>query len=233
VIVDRVNLNVRRGEIVGIAGLMGAGRTEFAMSLFGRTYGSRISGKVFKNGTEIKTRSVDEAIANGLAYVTEDRKKYGLNLIDDIKRNVSAASLEKLVHAGLVDDNEEFKIANEYRKSMNIKSPTVLAKTGKLSGGNQQKVVLSKWIYSDPDVLILDEPTRGIDVGAKYEIYTIINRLASEGKGVIVISSELPELLGICDRIYALSEGRITGELPIAEANPESLIKLMTMEAPR
>ena len=143
------------------------------------------------------------------------------------------ASLEKLVHGGLVNDNEEFKVANEYRKSMNIKSPTVLAKTGKLSGGNQQKVVLSKWIYSDPDVLILDEPTRGIDVGAKYEIYTIINRLASEGKGIIVISSELPELLGICDRIYALSEGTITGELPIAEANPESLIKLMTMEKPR
>jgi len=233
VTVDNVNLNVRRGEIVGIAGLMGAGRTEFAMSLFGRTYGSRISGKVFKDGKEIKTRTVAEAIDNGLAYATEDRKQYGLNLIDDIKRNISAASLSKLVKLGLVDDNEEFKVANEYRKSMNIKSPTVLAKTGKLSGGNQQKVVLSKWMYSNPDVLILDEPTRGIDVGAKYEIYTIINKLASEGKGIIVISSELPELLGICDRIYALSEGRITGELPIAEANPESLIKLMTMEKPR
>ena len=143
------------------------------------------------------------------------------------------ASLEKLVSFGLVSDNEEFRVANQYRGDMNIKSPTVLAKTGKLSGGNQQKVVLSKWIYSDPDVLILDEPTRGIDVGAKYEIYTIINRLAAEGKGIIVISSELPELLGICDRIYALSEGRITGELPIAEANPESLLKLMTMEKPR
>ncbi len=233
VMVDNVNLNVRRGEIVGIAGLMGAGRTEFAMSLFGRSYGSRISGKVFKNGKEIQTRTVSEAIENGLAYATEDRKQYGLNLIEDIKRNVSAAALSKLSRFGLVDDNEEYKVANEYRASMNIKSPTVLAKTGKLSGGNQQKVVLSKWIYSDPDVLILDEPTRGIDVGAKYEIYTIINRLASEGKGVIVISSELPELLGICDRIYALSEGRITGELPIAEATPESVLKLMTMEAPR
>jgi putative multiple sugar transport system ATP-binding protein len=232
-VVKGVNLNVRRGEIVGIAGLMGAGRTEFAMSLFGRSYGSRVTGKVFKHGKEIQTRTVAEAIENGLAYATEDRKTYGLNLIDDIKRNISAASLGKLSRLGLVDDNEEFKVANEYRKSMNIKSPTVLAKTGKLSGGNQQKVVLSKWIYSDPDVLILDEPTRGIDVGAKYEIYTIINRLAAEGKGVIVISSELPELLGICDRIYALSEGRITGELPIAEANPENLIKLMTMEKPR
>jgi putative multiple sugar transport system ATP-binding protein len=232
VVVNNVNINVRRGEIVGIAGLMGAGRTEFAMSLFGRSYGSRISGKVFKSGKEIKTRTVSEAIENGLAYATEDRKTFGLNLIEDIKRNVSMASLGKLARLGLVNDNEEFKIANEYRASMNIKAPTVLAKTGKLSGGNQQKVVLSKWIYSDPDVLILDEPTRGIDVGAKYEIYTIINRLAAAGKGVIVISSELPELLGICDRIYALSEGTITGELPIAEANPESLIKLMTMEKP-
>jgi len=233
VMVDNVNINVRRGEIVGIAGLMGAGRTEFAMSLFGRTYGSRISGRVYKNGVEIKTRTVSEAIANGLAYATEDRKTYGLNLIDDIKRNISMAALKKLEKLGLVNDGQEWTVANEYRKSMNIKSPTVLAKTGKLSGGNQQKVVLSKWIYSDPDVLILDEPTRGIDVGAKYEIYSIINKLAAEGKGVIVISSELPELLGICDRIYALSEGRITGELPIEEASPEALLKLMTMEKAR
>jgi len=233
VVVDNVNINVRRGEIVGIAGLMGAGRTEFAMSLFGRSYGSKISGRVFKNGVEIKTRTVSEAIANGLAYATEDRKTYGLNLIDDIKRNISMAALRKLEKLGLVNDGQEWTVANEYRKSMNIKSPTVLAKTGKLSGGNQQKVVLSKWIYSDPDVLILDEPTRGIDVGAKYEIYSIINRLAAEGKGVIVISSELPELLGICDRIYALSEGRITGELPIEEASPEALLKLMTMEKAR
>ena len=233
VVVDNVNLNVRKGEIVGIAGLMGAGRTEFAMSLFGRSYGSKITGKVFKHGKEIQTRTVTEAIDNGLAYATEDRKVYGLNLIEDIKRNISMASLGKLVNGGLVDDNQEFKVANEYRKSMNIKAPTVLAKTGQLSGGNQQKVVLSKWIYSNPDVLILDEPTRGIDVGAKYEIYTIINKLAAEGKGVIVISSELPELLGICDRIYALSEGRITGELPIDEATPEAVLKLMTMEKPR
>ena len=233
VVVDNVNLAVRAGEIVGIAGLMGAGRTEFAMSLFGRSYGSKISGKVFKRGKEIHTRTVSEAISNGIAYATEDRKRYGLNLIEDIKRNISMASLDKLTRFRLVSDNEEYKVANEYRRSMNIKSPTVLSKTGKLSGGNQQKVVLSKWIYANPDVLILDEPTRGIDVGAKYEIYTIINKLAAEGKGIIVISSELPELLGICDRIYALSEGRITGELPIEKADPESLIKLMTMETPR
>ncbi len=233
VIVDQVDLTVHAGEIVGIAGLMGAGRTEFAMSLFGHSYGSRISGKVYKRGKEIKTRTVDEAIRNGIAYATEDRKMYGLNLIEDIKRNVSMASLRKLVRAGLVNDNEEYKVANEYRQSMNIKSPTVLAKTGQLSGGNQQKVVLSKWIYSDPEVLILDEPTRGIDVGAKYEIYTIINRLASEGKAIIVISSELPELLGICDRIYALSEGRITGQMPVSDATPEALLKLMTLEKQR
>ncbi len=233
IMVDKVNLTVHAGEIVGIAGLMGAGRTEFAMSLFGKSYGSGISGKVFKRGKQIQMRTVAEAIKNGVAYATEDRKRYGLNLLEDIKRNISMASLDTLTRFGLVSDNEEYKVANEYRKSMNIKSPTVLAKTGKLSGGNQQKVVLSKWIYANPDVLILDEPTRGIDVGAKYEIYTIINRLAAEGKGIIVISSELPELLGICDRIYALSEGRITGEMPIAKANPESLIKLMTMESPR
>ncbi|MRX42557.1 MULTISPECIES: multiple monosaccharide ABC transporter ATP-binding protein [Agromyces] len=233
VVVDNVNLHVRAGEIVGIAGLMGAGRTEFAMSLFGHSYGSRISGKVFLRGKEIKTRTVAEAISNGIAYATEDRKTYGLNLIEDIKRNISMASLKKLEKYGLVHDNEEYAVANEYRTSMNIKAPSVLVKTGKLSGGNQQKVVLSKWIYSDPDVLILDEPTRGIDVGAKYEIYTIINRLAAAGKGIIVISSELPELLGICDRVYALSEGRITGELPVEEATPESMLKLMTMEKPR
>jgi putative multiple sugar transport system ATP-binding protein len=233
VIVDNVNLNVRAGEIVGIAGLMGAGRTEFAMSVFGQSYGSRISGKVFLRGKEIKTRTVAEAIDNGIAYATEDRKTFGLNLIEDIKRNISMASLKKLEKYGLVHDNEEYAVANKYRKSMNIKAPNVLVKTGKLSGGNQQKVVLSKWIYSDPELLILDEPTRGIDVGAKYEIYTIINELAAQGKGILVISSELPELLGICDRVYALSEGRITGELPVEEATPEEMLKLMTMEKPR
>ncbi|HWI32339.1 MAG TPA: multiple monosaccharide ABC transporter ATP-binding protein [Microbacterium sp.] len=233
VMVDNVSINVRAGEIVGIAGLMGAGRTEFAMSLFGRSYGSKISGKVYLRGKEIKTRTVSEAIDNGLAYATEDRKTYGLNLIEDIKRNISMASLKKLESGGLVNDNEEFKVANEYRKDLNIKAPSVLVKTGKLSGGNQQKVVLSKWIYSDPEVLILDEPTRGIDVGAKYEIYAIINRLAAAGKGIIVISSELPELLGISDRVYAISEGRITGELPVEDATPEAVLKLMTMEKPR
>jgi putative multiple sugar transport system ATP-binding protein len=228
VVVRGANLVLRRGEIVGLAGLMGAGRTELAMSVFGRSYGIGISGRLIKDGREIQARSVREAIKHGIAYATEDRKRYGLNLIEDIKRNVSAAGLGKLARRGWVDENEEYRVAGEFRTSMNIKAPSVLSVTGKLSGGNQQKVVLSKWIFTDPDVLILDEPTRGIDVGAKYEIYTIINRLADEGKAVLVISSELPELLGLCDRIYTLSAGRITGEVPRAEATQEGLMTLMT-----
>jgi putative multiple sugar transport system ATP-binding protein len=229
-VVDNVSMNVRRGEIVGLAGIMGAGRTEFARSLFGNSYGTNISGKVYKNGKEISVKTISEAIANGLAYATEDRKRFGLNLIEDVKRNISLASLKSFVKFGLVNDNEEYKRASEYRASMNIKSPSVLSVVGQLSGGNQQKVVLSKWINVNPDVLILDEPTRGIDVGAKYEIYLIIQRLAAEGKGVIVISSELPELIGICDRIYAISEGAITGEVLRKDAKPELLMSYMTME---
>ncbi len=230
VVVDNVNIHVRKGEIVGLAGIMGAGRTEFARSLFGKSWGTNITGTVYVNGKEVQVNTIKQAIDNGLAYATEDRKRFGLNLIDDIKRNISIASLDDFVKRGLVNDNEEFKVASEYRTSMNIKAPSVLSVVGKLSGGNQQKVVLSQWINVKPEVLILDEPTRGIDVGAKYEIYTIIQRLADEGKGVIVISSELPELLGICDRIYAISEGCITGEVSKAEANPELLMKYMTTE---
>ncbi|MFM7013841.1 MAG: multiple monosaccharide ABC transporter ATP-binding protein [Actinomycetota bacterium] len=232
-VVDNISMNVKRGEIVGLAGIMGAGRTEFARSLFGHSYGTHISGKVYKNGKEIQVKTISEAIKNGLAYATEDRKRFGLNLIEDIKRNISLASLKSFVSMGFVNGNEEFKKANEYRESMNIKAPSVLSVTGQLSGGNQQKVVLSKWINVNPDVLILDEPTRGIDVGAKYEIYLIIQRLAAEGKGIIVISSELPELIGICDRIYAISEGRITGEVERKNAKPETLMKYMTMEKGR
>jgi putative multiple sugar transport system ATP-binding protein len=229
-VVDDVSMSVRKGEIVGLAGIMGAGRTEFARSLFGHSYGTNISGKVYKNGKEISVKTISEAISNGLAYATEDRKRFGLNLIEDVKRNISLASLKSFVKFGLVNDNEEYKRASEYRASMNIKSPSVLSVVGQLSGGNQQKVVLSKWINVNPDVLILDEPTRGIDVGAKYEIYLIIQRLAAEGKGVIVISSELPELIGICDRIYAISEGAITGEVLRKDAKPELLMSYMTME---
>ncbi|GAB3268600.1 multiple monosaccharide ABC transporter ATP-binding protein [Arthrobacter pigmenti] len=230
VVIDGANISVRAGEIVGIAGLMGAGRTELAMSIFGHSYGTNISGTVFKHGRPISTKTVSDAISHGIAYATEDRKKYGLNLIEDIKRNVTAAALDKLADKGWVDGDREVVVAEEYRRSMNIKASSVATMTGKLSGGNQQKVVLSKWMFSDPDVLILDEPTRGIDVGAKYEIYTIINRLASEGKAVIVISSELPEILGICDRVYTLAEGTITGEVTIDDANPEILMQHMTKD---
>ncbi|SDD34298.1 multiple monosaccharide ABC transporter ATP-binding protein [Auraticoccus monumenti] len=230
VVIHSANLHVRAGEVVGIAGLMGAGRTELAMSVFGQSYGSRISGTVAMHGRPVKVRTVSEAIKHGIAYATEDRKRYGLNLIEDIKRNISSASLRKLARFGWVDGEEEQTVAEGYRRSMNIKAPSVAAITGKLSGGNQQKVVLSKWMYSDPEVLILDEPTRGIDVGAKYEIYTIINALAAEGKAIVVISSELPELLGICDRIYTLSEGHITAEVPIEQATPEVLMQYMTKE---
>lgn len=227
-VVDGASLNVRRGEIVGLAGLMGAGRTELAMSVFGRAYGVHISGKIFKDGRPVEIRTVQDAIKHGLAYATEDRKRYGLNLIEDIKRNISAAGLSGLSRRGFVNEHEEYRVAEGFHRSMNIKAPSVSSVVGKLSGGNQQKVVLSKWILTEPDVLILDEPTRGIDVGAKYEIYTIINRLADEGKAVLVISSELPELLGLCDRVYALCEGRITGELPRADATQERLMHLMT-----
>lgn len=229
VVVDKASIRLRRGEIVGLAGLMGAGRTEFAMSVFGRSYGKDISGRIYKDDQLIRTHTVREAIAHGLAYATEDRKRYGLNLIEDIKRNVSAAGLSRFTQGfGWIDDGKEYSAAEEFRRSMNIKAPSVLTTTGNLSGGNQQKVVLSKWILTEPDVLILDEPTRGIDVGAKYEIYTIVNQLAAQGKAVLVISSELPELLGLCDRIYAMSAGRITGEVSREEANEERLMQYMT-----
>ncbi|WP_329443205.1 multiple monosaccharide ABC transporter ATP-binding protein [Streptomyces canus] len=229
-VVDDVSINVRRGEIVGIAGLMGAGRTELAMSVFGRTYGRHAGGQVFKDGKEIRTKTVAEAVEHGIAYVTEDRKHYGLNLIDNINRNISLTALNKVAKRGVVDEHEERKVAERFRKSMNIKAPTVFETVGRLSGGNQQKVVLSKWIFAGPEVLILDEPTRGIDVGAKYEIYTVIDQLAAEGKAVVFISSELPELLGMCDRIYTMAAGRLTGEVPRAEATQEVLMRQMTKD---
>ncbi|KRD00567.1 MULTISPECIES: multiple monosaccharide ABC transporter ATP-binding protein [unclassified Streptomyces] len=229
-VVDDVSIQVRRGEIVGIAGLMGAGRTELAMSVFGRAYGRHAGGTVLKDGKEIRTKTVAEAIGHGIAYVTEDRKHYGLNLIDTINRNISLTALNKVAKRGVVDEHEERQVSEGFRKSMNIKAPTVFEPVGKLSGGNQQKVVLSKWIFAGPDVLILDEPTRGIDVGAKFEIYTVIDQLAAQGKAVVFISSELPELLGMCDRIYTMAAGRLTGEFPRAEATQEVLMRQMTKD---
>ncbi len=224
-VVKGVDIAVRKGEVVGIAGLMGSGRTEFAMSVFGRSYGQRISGEVFLEGRKIDTSSVDRAVAHGIAYATEDRKTFGLNLIDHIKHNITIANLDEVSSAGVLDDMRELNVANDYRKRTNIRSSSVYQITGNLSGGNQQKVVLSKWLFANPQVLILDEPTRGIDVGAKYEIYTIINRLAEEGKGILVISSEMPELLGICDRIYVMNEGRIVGEMAGSEASQEKIMR--------
>ncbi|WP_218135690.1 multiple monosaccharide ABC transporter ATP-binding protein [Nonomuraea jiangxiensis] len=222
------SFTVRRGEIVGFAGLMGAGRTELAMSLFGRSYGVYLSGQVFKDGEEIQLRTVADAIRHGLAYVSEDRKAVGLNLLDDIKTSMVAAKLSKISRHGVIDQVREHLVAEEYRKNLRVKTPSVDEGVTKLSGGNQQKVVLAKWMFTDPDLLILDEPTRGIDVGAKYEIYGIIQRLADQGKGVIVISSELPELIGLCDRIYTVFEGSITGDVPRSQADPELLMKQMT-----
>lgn len=227
-ILHDIHFKIRRGEIVGIAGLMGAGRTELAMSIFGRAYGKKISGRIKLRGQEVHFRNISDAIAQGMAYVTEDRKELGLILMDDIKSNISLASLKQLSKLSVIREHQEIMEAESFRKKMNIKSPSILQKTGNLSGGNQQKVVLSKWILAKPEILILDEPTRGIDVGAKYEIYTIMNQLADEGKGILMISSELPELLGMCDRIYVMSEGRLTGELSRSEATQENIARLMT-----
>ena len=224
-VIKGIDISLKRGEVVGIAGLMGAGRTEFAMSLFGRSYGRRITGKVILNGKEIDTSSVGKAVEQGIAYVTEDRKTYGLNLIDHIKHNTTLANLRGVSNFTVIDDLKELDVANDYRKQINIRSSDVYQKTGNLSGGNQQKVVLSKWLFANPDVLILDEPTRGIDVGAKYEIYSIIARLASEGKAILVMSSEMPELLGITDRIYVMNEGRIVGEMASADASQEKIMR--------
>ncbi len=224
-VIKNLDLTIRKGEVVGIAGLMGSGRTEFAMSLFGKSYGQRISGEVFLHGKKIDTSTVQKAVSHGIAYATEDRKTYGLNLIDHIKHNTTIANLLGVSRWGVIDDLAELDAANDYRKKTNIRSSSVYQTTGNLSGGNQQKVVLSKWLFANPEVLILDEPTRGIDVGAKYEIYTIINQLAAQGKAILVISSEMPELLGITDRIYVVNEGRVVGEMPTAEASQEKIMR--------
>lgn len=224
-IIKNVSIHVREGEVIGLAGLMGAGRTELAMSIFGRSFGTKISGRAIKRAKEISIGSVQQAIEQGISYATEDRKTAGLNLIGDIKENITIAGLKKLSKRWVIDADREIGVAEEYRAKLNIRSSSILQKAGNLSGGNQQKIVLSKWIFTEPDVLILDEPTRGIDVGAKFEIYTIINKLADEGKSVIFISSELPEILGISDRIYVMNEGQIVGEFPRGEATQEGIMK--------
>ena len=223
-VVDNVNLNVRKGEVVGISGLMGAGRTELAMSLFGKSYGDNISGQLFINGKEVHLNTVQDAIKHKLAYVTEDRKGNGLILSNPIKINTTLANLDAVSSHSIIDKDKEYGVAVEYKDKLKTKCPTVEQNVGNLSGGNQQKVLLAKWMFADPDILILDEPTRGIDVGAKYEIYCIINQLVAEGKSVIMISSELPEILGMCDRIYVMNEGKIVGELEGSEATQEIIM---------
>jgi putative multiple sugar transport system ATP-binding protein len=223
-----VNFNVRKGEIVGIAGLMGSGRTELALSIFGNPIGYQIQGEIFVKNARKHFGHPSDAIHSGVAYVTEDRKGNGLVLIQDVKQNITLANLREISRRMVVDDNLEVKVANEYKSSLNIKTPTVEQIVVKLSGGNQQKVSVAKWLFVKPDVLILDEPTRGIDVGAKFEIYTIMNRLVSQGMSIIMISSELTEILGMSDRVYIVSAGRITGELPIEEATQEKIMQMAT-----
>jgi putative multiple sugar transport system ATP-binding protein len=224
-VIDNVSLNVHAGEVVGLVGLMGAGRTELAMSLFGKCYGQNISGQTFIDGKEVHLNTIPKAINIGLAYVTEDRKQYGLVLIDDVRHNTTMASLTKVAKRSVINEHEEIKEAERFRKALNIKTPSILQLTNNLSGGNQQKVVLSKWIFSDPKILILDEPTRGIDVGAKYEIYSIINMLAAQGLACILISSEMPEVIGMSDRLYVMSEGRLTAELDGKTATQEEIMR--------
>ncbi|WBU58177.1 multiple monosaccharide ABC transporter ATP-binding protein [Paracoccus sediminicola] len=229
-VIEDLSMNVRAGEVVGIAGLMGAGRTELAMSVFGRSYGRNISGEALMHGRPVDVSTVDRAINAGLAYVTEDRKTLGLILEDTIRRNTVLANLDGVSTRGVVDENRETEVAEKYRSAMRIRTPSVFQKVMNLSGGNQQKVVLSKWLFTEPELLILDEPTRGIDVGAKYEIYSIINELSAAGKAVIMISSEMPELLGMCDRIYVMNEGRFVGELDADAASQESIMSLIVRD---
>ena len=224
VVVDNVNFNVKKGEVVGIYGLMGAGRTELSMSIFGRSYGSEISGELFINGKETVLKSPREAIDAKLAYVTEDRKGNGLVLSNSIKVNTSLANMNGVSSKAIIDVDKEYQVAVEYKDKLRTKTPTVEQNVGNLSGGNQQKVLLAKWMFTDPDILILDEPTRGIDVGAKYEIYCIINDLVAAGKSVVMISSELPEVIGMSDRIYIMNEGKFVGEMRSDEATQESIM---------
>jgi putative multiple sugar transport system ATP-binding protein len=223
-VVDGVNMNVKKGEVVGIYGLMGAGRTELAMSIFGKSYGTGISGTLLLNGKEVSLKNPREAIDAKLAYVTEDRKGNGLVLSNSIRVNTSLANMVGVSDKGIIDMDKEYQVAVEYKDKLKTKTPSVEQNVGNLSGGNQQKVLLAKWMFTDPDILILDEPTRGIDVGAKYEIYCIINDLVKAGKSVVMISSELPEVIGMSDRIYIMNEGKFVGEMKADEATQENIM---------
>ena len=227
-ILKNVNLNVRKGEVVSIAGLMGAGRTEFAYSIFGNPKEYKLSGELLLNGEPKNFKHPSNAIGSGIAYVTEDRKKESLILIQNIKNNITLGNLRSLSSNGIINENEEINVANKYKDDLTIKAPDIEQLLVNLSGGNQQKVSVGKWLFTEPNILILDEPTRGIDVGAKFEIYTIMNKLIDEGLSIIMISSELPEVLGMSDRIYVMAHGEITGELDIEDATQDKIMKMAT-----
>ena len=228
-LLDKISIHARKGEIVGISGLMGAGRTELAMSIFGVLKNS--SGTLRLNGKEVSIKSPEQAITAGISYVSEDRKRFGLILGAAIKNNISLPSLQMITKNWVVNANQEIIQAEQGVKDFDIVSSSIEQLVRNLSGGNQQKVILAKWLLTKPKVLILDEPTRGIDVGAKYEIYKIMNRLVDQGVCIIVISSEMPEILGICDRIYVMSAGRITGEFDYREATQEKLLDSMDVKS--
>ena len=229
-VVDNVSFKIHKGEVVGFSGLQGAGRTEFAMSVFGKSYGSNISGELYIKGEKVNFKNPHDAIRHGLAYVTEDRKTNGLILGESIRFNTTLARLSKVCEKGVINTDMEVHMADEMTKEMGTKTPSNEQKIGNLSGGNQQKALLGKWMFTEPDILILDEPTRGIDVGAKYDIYCLINKMVEDGKSVIMISSEMPELLGMCDRIYVMSEGRLAGELSAEEATQERIMASIMQE---
>ena len=224
---NKISLKVHKGEVVGISGLQGAGRTELAMSIFGKSYGTNISGELYLNGEKIELKSPEQAIRHGIAYVTEDRKTNGLILEESIRFNTTLARLDKVCQNNVIDTTAEKSVAEDMTKAMGTKTPSIEQKVGNLSGGNQQKVLLGKWMFTEPNVLILDEPTRGIDVGAKYDIYCLVNQMVEEGKSVIMISSEMPELIGMCDRIYVMNEGELRGELDAKEATQEKIMSFI------
>lgn len=224
-VVDDASFYVRKGEVVGIAGLMGAGRTELARSIFGKSYGANITGEIKIAGERVNLKNERDAIKHKLAYVTEDRKGNGLILSKPIRLNTTLANMGGISRRGVIDTDREYKVATEYKDMLNIKCTSIEQLITNLSGGNQQKALLAKWMFTEPDILILDEPTRGIDVGAKYEIYCIINDLVAQGKSVIMISSELPEVLGMSDRIYVMNEGRMVAELDAREATQEGIME--------
>jgi putative multiple sugar transport system ATP-binding protein len=221
---EDVSFNLRKGEVVGVSGLMGAGRTELAMSIFGKSYGQNIHGTMLIDGREVRLKKTRDAIKNKIAYVTEDRKGNGLILRSSIRVNTTLANLSRVSFLYHLDAELERRVSGELCEKMLVKCSGVDQHVENLSGGNQQKVLLSKWMFAEPDIFILDEPTRGIDVGAKYEIYKIINDLVGEGKAVLMISSEMPELLGMCDRVYVMNEGRMVSEFTRETASQEAIM---------